>query len=247
MIINKKLLAIAALFVAASIPFYATGIEKVTYGPGAVPLGGMIAVVPNLDTASAWQPPASGVIKDGFMRADGATVPSGQGSPLQGRVLPNMTPSVGNDRYLKASRATSWTTGSYAVSGSNTKTIAVANLPSHNHSMAHTHAIDHDHAAFDTASGGAHAHSIYWSTTQLRIYNTTAQHAGGSGLTVSDSGLHAMSATSTGSAHTHTIDVPNFTGNSGASSAANTGDVGSGTALNIEPAYLEVVYVIRVK
>lgn len=56
--------------------------------PGFVPIGGMVAVMPNV--SGAWQPPASGAVKDGFMRADGSTVSDAE-SPLNGQVLPTMT------------------------------------------------------------------------------------------------------------------------------------------------------------
>ena len=40
---------------------------------GIIPVGGMISVMPTTH-ANFWQPPATGVIKDGFMRADGHVV-----------------------------------------------------------------------------------------------------------------------------------------------------------------------------
>ena len=64
-------------------------------GPGAVPLGGLVAVMPNIDVVIAWQPPATGEIKDGFMRADGTAITSthkGLGCKLTvGTLLPNLT------------------------------------------------------------------------------------------------------------------------------------------------------------
>lgn len=49
---------------------------------------------------------------------------------------------------------------------------------------------------------------------------------------------HSFSATtpSTG-AHTHTTAIPNYSGNSGGSSAANTGSSGAGTAISFTPTF----------
>ena len=58
--------------------------------PGMIPIGGMVAVMPGV--TGAWQPPATTVVKDGFMRADGATV-ADAASPMNGQVLPNMVNS----------------------------------------------------------------------------------------------------------------------------------------------------------
>jgi hypothetical protein len=266
MIKNKKLLAAVMILV---LPFYAMGVDKVTFGPGTVPLGGMVAVVPNLDTANAWQPPASGVIKDGFMRADGATVPSGQGSPLQGKVLPNMTPSVGNDRYLKASRATSWTTGSYATSGANTYTPAgtvsqpsftgaagtySVSVPAHYHTNGagsalstdtntHTHRLKSltygtGYNGFVNINGNAKnmtdsPDGAYPESTMASLFNNSHAHGvtGSIGTVSGGSNGNAAFGASGTNTPSGTVSQPSFTGTSG----------------NNEPAYLEVVYVIRVK
>lgn len=61
-----------------------------------------------------------------------------------------------------------------SVAGSDTATIAVANLPghthgmqnhthgiaAHSHTMAHTHSINHDHGAVNTSTAGWHDHSL---------------------------------------------------------------------------------------
>jgi microcystin-dependent protein len=106
----------------------------------------------------------------------------------------------------------------------------------------HTHGINHDHPSFNATSGGmsaneshAHAHrndsapgSGGWdgvfSSVRAAYYSYTREDAG---------------VTSTNTAHTHTttIDVPNFTGTSGAASAATT----SG---NLQP-YIVVNYIIK--
>ena len=103
-------------------------------GPGGVPIGGMVSVMPHV--TGSWQPPASGVVKDGFMLADGSTVADAS-SPLNGQVLPNMTGGV----YPRGD-----STSSNTSAGSNTTTILSANLPQH------THSINHDHASATTGN-----------------------------------------------------------------------------------------------
>lgn len=82
-------------------------------------------------------------------------------------------------------------------------------------SATHTHAIDHNHAAFTSASGDAisnyHIHSTAGGST------TSGDFVGYSGgfSTITD-------AQWPGAGHTHSIDVPNFTGSSGTESADHT-------------------------
>lgn len=122
------------------------------------------------------------------------------------------------------------------LEGSETKTIATANLPSHTHSMAHTHSINHDHETFTTASGGAHTHTY----TTSDAGSNTLRAARGS--TVNETVVQNDG----NGAHSHFIDVPAYSGTSGASSAATTGTTGSGTALNIMPPTIGLNFIVRV-
>jgi len=201
---------------------------------GQVPIGGMVAIMPSV--TGSWQPPASGVIKNGFMRADGSTVPSGQGSPLAGKILPNMT-----NRYLKGS-TTSGNTG-----GGNTVTLAASNIPSlsgtftstvdgdHSHMMTHTHVIN---------ASGPHQHNI------TSYGNGTA--ASGSGAARGDhpSTLGLSSLTNFDGSHDHTVNAfsgtTSFVGDHLHKTTVTLGNA-SPTAVNNEPSYLEVVWLIRVK
>ena len=87
---------------------------------GQVPLGGLVAVMPNIDAINAWQPPATGVIKDGFMRADGTIINAGHASQgcllAVGTVLPSMTA-----KYLKGNTTSGSSGGSnvHTPSGTN--------------------------------------------------------------------------------------------------------------------------------
>lgn len=132
--------------------------------------------------------------------------------------------------------------------GAKTHTLVEANLPAHAHTMAHTHEhvhthpIDHNHAAFDIG-GGTHNHSAKFLGAALgaAAFARPASLSFDTETTITTSAVPGS--------HIHTVDIPNFTGTSGAasdattggSSAANTGSVGSGTAVNHMPPYV-VVY-----
>ena len=108
-----------------------------------IPIGGMFATFPHM--TGSFQPPASGQVKDGFMRADGATVTDIK-SPMYGHVLPNMT----GNTYLRGDAASTNT-----VAGSNSNTLSSGQMASH------TQSIDHDHASKATGNPSAnHTHSV---------------------------------------------------------------------------------------
>jgi hypothetical protein len=197
---------------------------------GIVPVGSVIAIA----NTAVWSLPAAGQIKDGFALCNGQSVPAGAHPLLTGTL-----PDLSDERFIQGSTA-SGTTG-----GANTKTLTTTELPSH------THSINHDHGAFDTASGGAHTHTItdpghfhsigpLFRDSGLGDNNTPPRGSNSpiQGFTNTDSKTTGISINSTNSAHVHSIDVPNFTGTSGST--------GSGTAFDIRPKYFNVVYVMRV-
>ena len=101
-------------------------------------------------------------------------------------------------------------------------TLTEANLP------PHVHSINHDHGSFVTASGGTHKHA------QM----TTANDADGNSSTVVRRGSGAGdTSTATDGAHTHTVDVPAYVGDSGSK--------GSATPIDLTPAYVSVNFVIK--
>lgn len=102
-------------------------------------------------------------------------------------------------------------------------------VPAHYHGMGtgadlnitssgtHTTAIDHDHAAFTSAQGGSKAYRVIDGTPDGTNHTAAQQpsyHAGGTFADYTDTGWM-------GADHTHSIDVPAFTGNS-ASTGAHT-------------------------
>lgn len=223
-----------------------TNLAGTSGAPGMVPVGGLVAVMPNTH-ANAWQPPAMGAIKDGFMRADGAVVPTCADCVIPtGTATPNMV-----TRFLKGS------TTSGTTDGSPTK-----NLPAHYHGMGTgatlSVSIDHDHPSTGLSSGsaatdGAHTHPISFSPSQpisAAGAGTWQNSGGGAGQLVS------ATATSSGS-HSHSVsgstDLPNFTGSKtptgiiGLVTGGCDGNSGSSCSINVEPAYMETVWIIRVK
>ncbi|QDJ96650.1 putative tail fiber protein [Escherichia phage vB_EcoP_Bp7] len=118
-------------------------------------------------------------------------------------------------------------------------------IGAHTHTMAHTHSINHDHGAVNTSSTGAHTHSVSGSaasngahthgvgenvTTNAGSGRTVNMSTGKINLYTGSSGAHTHTVSGTAAsagAHYHSVDLPNFTGTSGGSSAADTG----GTAL----------------
>ena len=155
--------------------------------------------------------------------------------------------------------------------GAKTQTLSTSNLPSHSHSgAAHTHTINHDHASVTSGSGGAsHSHSFSGTTAsngshshtyQDRI-NTLASGSSGYPMRSNNSGTddsrstnsagshnHTFSGTtgSSTASHTHSVNLPNFTGSSGAASySGNTGSTGSGSSFSILPPHIIVNFIIK--
>jgi microcystin-dependent protein len=127
---------------------------------------------------------------------------------------------------------------------------------SHTHEHPHTHSIAHNHGSFASAGASArHTHAI--STRQNSTAGTTSSlmNASGVGITQADT------VGNDSPDHTHTIDVPNYTGNSGAAAGATTGassitDTGAAnanTALEgnvgqeMIPPYVVVNFIIRIQ
>lgn len=219
---------------------------------GSVPIGGMVAVNPTMQASDAWQPPATGVIKDGFMRADGHTITAQNvtdGSMLRaGTILPNMVTKYPRGNTTSGSTGGANTQASNVIVG-NHATLALSDhnaidiahghgftnpyVPSHYHTLSTSNtfsvSISHDHANQNFTSSGQsqnHTHLSY-----------PASGAGSSwwGIGLSISGNNAPSGTAwaqTGGVsqdHTHTIsvDIGNYTGSSTASSGLVSGNIGN--------------------
>jgi len=242
--------------------------------PGFVPIGGMIAVMPT--TAGTWQPPTTGAIKDGFMRADGGSVPTCADCSIpQGTVLPDM-----RQRYAKGSNVgTSGTTGGsnlYTPAGTN----AASNVPASGLTFSGTSGTysvsvpGHYHGFSLTASTGVnlthnHGFRTNWSPANTFIdnyYMATADvenrylgsttYSNTNTVIISDSGTLDHSHSVSGSVGlvsgsngntSFSASGSNTPAGSIAGTATAAAQVFTGTQGNNEPAYVEVVWVIRVK
>lgn len=181
---------------------------------GAVPAGGMLVVMPSVDGVNTWQPPASGIVKDGFMRADGLTITQAhknQGCILAvGSVLPDMV-----HKYPKGA-TTSGTSG-----GSNSGALTSGQIPlisttaegSHGHSWGGWWS--NDNASWVTVDNGDGSQNTY----SDGIAGINAWGAGGYGErqtgTVSSDHTHAFSTGGASSDHVHGVNLAHNHGNVG--------------------------------
>lgn len=107
--------------------------------------------------------------------------------------------------------------------GAATATLSAANLPPHTHSIAH------NHPAVNTSSDGSHDHNLEMSDstgTAASVRRGTTSSAPGAGAIHNNGG------------HVHSINLGNFTGNSG------TG-AGTATPVAITPPYQALVFGIK--
>jgi len=176
----------------------------------------------------------------------GTTYGSGDGSTsfnlpdLRGRVIAGQDDMGG----LSANRLTGTSGGVDgdvlgASGGFQQHTLITNEMPihthlqnGHQHSITHTHSIDHNHPAENTSSNGSHDHDLDITSTSATAHGhysaaSTDGVAGEPNTTTSTS--VATNVVIAAGSHTHELNLPNFTGTSGGSSAANTG---SQTATN---------------
>ncbi|MGL5230295.1 MAG: hypothetical protein ACRC8F_05690 [Cetobacterium sp.] len=158
-------------------------------------------------------------------------------------LYPNTTWSKIENRFLYGSASPSATGGRSSV------TLALANIPVHNHSAsqgAHTHTANHNH----TATQSSHAHTQPTHTHQ----ETFHRHIGETGnpyntdraLTfATNNSTKVMTSTANGGENTGsatpviTINTTNVT-TSSSTSSISIGNTGSGTSFDIMPPYYTV-------
>lgn len=224
--------------------------------PGMVPIGGMVAVMPTTH-ANAWQPPADcSTIKDGFMRTSttagaACVVPTCADCVIPaGTTLPNM--------YQKYTRGggTSGTTG-----GANTQGLAAVNIPQV--STSYTPAgsvsgsatgggVDHTHSGSTGEGSFSYAAVIVGQSTSLSMDWDSHLLTRGGNVVDSTPGTYNWNGrkhthdfgTSGASVYSHTHGL---SASFGGTAATITVGNASPTEVNNEPAYTEVVWIIRVK
>lgn len=149
-----------------------------------------------------------------------------------GRYLPNIT----DERFIKGS--TIALAGVAGGNANNQVSLAETNLPAHSHTIAHTHtfsgttagqSVNHTHSFTLYGYTGNADDASHHNTTQVSALLTTNENA--------------TKATGNQSAdHTHSVS-----GTTSASSAANSGSAGTGSAFSILPLYLTAAFIMRIK
>lgn len=112
-----------------------------------------------------------------------------------------------------------------------------------NHIPEHNHSINHDHASVTTSTDGNHSHSPAGGSTDGFVAHLTAldgtQQAG---IPTTINGyIVATRNTNTAGAHSHTVDLPLFTGTSGNYGTAS----GSITPVSALQPYIVLNYIIK--
>lgn len=183
-----------------------------------------------------------------LFRVIGTTYGAGNGTTtfnvpdLRGRVVVGLDNMGGSDAgILTAANTLGGTGGAEAVA------IDTTMMPAHTHTVvSHTHAIDHDHGSASTTSDGAHTHtSPAGGGTQYMITDgTTIGVAPPAGFLLRWPISGTYTDTASGGAHSHTFDMPAFTGASGAATPA-TNSTGGGLAHNNMQPYMLMNYIMR--
>ena len=154
-----------------------------------------------------------------------------------------------------------------SAGGAETKALVEANLPHHQHTVPdHSHTINHDHgAATSSIESGEHGHlgatDVQGSHNHFIPISAQAQYGGGAGIpdtngvqtpaaaTKDGSGAHQHGLTTSGQTanHTHSVDLPLFSGSSGQVTGVLTGvGAGSATAFSVMQPYLTLNWIIKI-
>ena len=267
------------------------GINGIFSGPGSVPIGGMVAVMPTTH-ANAWQPPEDcTTVKDGFVRAGYNNLACSVPVSCTDCVIPGGTtlPLMNNASYPRGGD-TSGGTGGANTESSNVTVAEFTNpyVPKHYHSEAsHSTGLTAAGQSFSGTTDGesSHTHSIdppptstttesFTQSGDAALYYDNPSGAFHSGIdggidmyVRSDGHIHSVNiaafSSAAGSNHTHpfsgSTSGSGVTGYVGEDSGGCNGDTDAtcqttggsvsldNNAVNNEPKYVSVVWVIRVK
>ena len=206
-------------------------------GKGILPLGAIIPIASGL--TNAYTLPTTGTVdSNGFVLCDGASFHGDC-------TLTGNAPTLNDGRFLQGN-----THANVGGTGAGTKTLSTTEIPAHTHTgAAHTHT-----GAAHTHGGGSHTHSFSTNSTGSHShtqYGTSGSYAHSGGF-----GGHSGSPqTGTAGSHSHsgTTDSGSATtgettpGAGGSTTPGAGGSTGGGSAFDVIPKYLRVVYLIRAK
>lgn len=182
--------------------------------------------------------------------------------------------------FLSGLPASGRSMGTRYGAASNNVSLTVANVPSHNHALStgvtvsshdgHTHAIDHDHSSTNSGpTNDTHTHPFTATTdpqTVVTYQGLAFNHGSAWGyMTTTDllsntpntafnlSHTHTVSGTTGagGAGHSHSIDLPAFTGTSSTAGghahtvSGTTESTGSTSPVSVEPSNYPIRYFIR--
>jgi len=145
----------------------------------------------------------------------------------------NSTPDL-RDKFVMGAGTTAVNT----TGGTNSLTIATANLPSHTHAIS-----------FTSGAGGSHTHSISSDGVHTHTFNVSGSSGSDSNSFDVDNhnngntgGDSASKTTSSSGAHTHTIGSESSHTHAISGTSAATG---SGTAIDNRPAFFTLCYIMK--
>ena len=237
-------------------PTTGKGIATKEYVDAAVPVG----------TVIMWA--SSTLPADGnWVLCDGRSTAS---YPLLAPIVGSTVPDLRSRFVVGAGQGTGLTNYALkAAGGAESVALTEAQVPL----KAHTHTIDHDHTVFDSGAGTSHSHTINHDHGQINTGDDTHQHTlsiregtgTGDGYYLdtnpTDSGTQKTLAASSTSqdTHSHTVNLPLFTGSSGPESLhthpvnvpafAGTSGPASATAAATahenRPPYFALSYIIK--
>ena len=230
----------------------ANAINELTEGPSGTPIGAL----------TDW---GGDVAPEGWLLCDGSTVVRAT-YPELFAVLSTRFNTGGESgsefRLPDFSDRVALGAGSKAVGtqgGSNNAAVVSHKhtMGNHSHTLSkHKHSINHNHGAANTSKDGAHSHKGIKDLYGNQLYGADGSFWSATGSTAGlrmGSPYTEIQVQSTSSTHTHSFNMPNFTGTSGepsnnSTNAVDPGDTNSagssGTDKNL-PQYVAVHKIIK--